>query len=108
MQNGTCVTKGDLEQLLRIDSSEYKVCHKLTNRHLEVTGAERTNVSNHFKKCVKALSKYFPLKSKQADFFRFANDGFDIFNSRIKDDPNQLKFSFGIHLPFNFNDNQFP
>jgi hypothetical protein len=45
-----------------------------------------------------ALLKYFPSKRKQAEFFRLANDAFDIMNSRTKDNPNPLKCSFGLHL----------
>jgi hypothetical protein len=72
------------------------------NRHLDISGAERMSVIVAFKTIsntiASSLLKYFPEKQNQANFFKLANDAFDVINSRIQDHPNPLKCSLGLCL----------
>ena len=103
LKDGTLIVKQDLINLLRADNNEHRICHKLNHRHLNVTGAERMNVRLAFETISNtvacALKKnFFAGKAKQADFFKLANDSFDVLNSRLKNDSNPMKCSFGVHL----------
>jgi len=102
LKDGTEIRKEDFVELLYVDNSEFRVCYKLTSRHLEVTGAERMEVRTAFQTIsstvASAFGKYFPEKDKLAAFIQLANDAFDILNSRIRDDKNPMKCSFGLHL----------
>lgn len=44
LEDGTEVTRRDFETILVNDCSELKVCHKLTQHHLDVKGSARQNV----------------------------------------------------------------
>jgi hypothetical protein len=92
----------DLEEIIRVDTKEYKICHKLTPNYFNVKGSGRQKVrlaaellSHSTATAVKTL---FHGKKKQADFIETINSWFDVMNSRLQYDKKKLSCAFGIHL----------
>ena len=102
LEDGTEVTKEDLEEILLVDKAELKICHKLTQNHLDVRGSARQNVRlaaqvlSHT--TATAMSSLFEGREKKAQFFEIVNNWFDVMNSRLEKDCNKLKCAFGIHF----------
>jgi hypothetical protein len=99
---GFTITRKDLEGILTFDNAELKICHKLTETHFDVKGSARQNVRaaaqllSH--STATALKMLFPEKEKQAAFVETVNNWFDVMNSRLQFDSNQLKCAYGVHL----------
>jgi len=90
LQNGTLIDKSVLQTILDFDSSELKLCPKLTQKLLEVKGAERMKVSPAAKLLsshTAAISKFvFPENPTISASFQTIDEWFDIFNSHIATD----------------------
>jgi len=97
--NGVEVTKRDLEDILSKDKSELKICHKLTQHHLDLKGSARQNVrlaAQTLSHTTATALKCFG-KEKQAELIETINNWFDVMNSRTEFDSNPLKCSYGVH-----------
>ena len=98
LEDGTEVTRRDFEAILLKDCSELKVCHKLTQHHLDVKGSARQNVrvaAQLLSHSTATALKCFG-KEKQADFVETVNNWFDVLNSRLEFDPAPLKCAYGL------------
>ncbi len=87
------------------EDSDLKLCHKLTNTHLTVSGTERQKVrlaTELFSDSVaNAILEYFPENSELSTFISTIDKFFDVFNSHSEIDKlKPLKSGFGI----NYND----
>lgn len=104
LDSGTQILKSTFENALKANSSELLLCPKFTIKHLEVVGAERMRVrpaaqllSNH----VATLCRKVFDNQEIFTFIKTINDGFDVLNSRVKQDDKNLGKSA---LGFNFDD----
>lgn len=103
LATGHVIQKSTFEILLEANSRELKLCPKFNSFHLDVTGAERMRVrpaaqllSNHVAKLAKFV---LPNNTKFAEFVQTVNDGFDVLNSRVKNDfVSPLKSGLGSHF----------
>ena len=100
--DGTKLVRSDVEALLEKDSSELRICHKLTQMHLDLKGSARQNVRSAAQlfshTTATALQLLFPQKERQATFIQTANDWFDTMNSRLEKDSTRLRCAYGVHL----------
>ena len=100
--DGFTITRNDLEEILTFDSAELKICHKLTETHFDVKGSSRQNVRSAAQllshSTATALKTLFPEKEKQANFVETVNNWFDVMNSRLQFDSNELKCAYGVHI----------
>ena len=96
------VGKEDIDQLIKKDSNERRMAHKLSTHHLDVHGSERQRVQlavDIFSETTaKALRLNFPDKEKQSEFLQTFNDWFDVANSRRPFHEVALKSAYGQHL----------
>jgi hypothetical protein len=102
LPTGMIVLRSDLEEILSSDNGVYKIHPKLKSNLFTCQGSERQRVcwaaqllSNH---TAAALQFLFPEKVEQALFVKLVNDWFDVANSRSKNDGNNLKSGYGIHM----------
>ena len=98
----TLFRKRDLESILALDKSEFKICPKLQQAtHLDIKNSARQKVRpaaqvlSH--STATALKTLFPGKQKQADWVDTVNNWFDCMNSRTKLDTKKLSCGFGVH-----------
>lgn len=92
---GISINKTCLEELLTLNERDLKICHKLSQAHLDVKGAQRQNVklgaqlfSNRNAQAIKWCGQNNLLVSTQwertSEVIQLFNDWFDIFNSSLK------------------------
>lgn len=101
LPDGVIIDKQSFETLIQFDNNELKLCPRLSQKHLEVVGAERMRVryaaqllSGH---TATLAEKIIPNKSI-SHCIRTINDGFDILNSRVPvDSRNKLKSGLGFY-----------
>jgi hypothetical protein len=96
---GVEVTKKDLEEILLKDNSELKICHKITQQHLDVKGSARQQVrwaAQVLSHTTATALKCFG-KEKQGDFIETVNNWFDVMNSRMELGASPLKCSYGVY-----------
>ena len=95
--------KGDFRTLVRkIRQHELRICHKLSDIHLDVEGQRRQNVLLAAQLCSSSVAKAMlyldPSKKIQAQALMIIDKWFDIFNSRLILDKKYLRCGFGIHM----------
>jgi hypothetical protein len=95
LTDGTKFYKSDFRKLLKNDSNEFRICHKLTEKHLSVRGRERMNVkmamqlySRTVANCFKSFFKFDKRIQRLATFVELVNDFADLLNSRYAADKN--------------------
>ena len=100
-ENNT-IRREDLEKILEFDNNETRICPKLTSEHFDCEGSAKQKVRpaaqvlSH--SVATALRLLFNDKQSQSEWVETINSWFDIFNSRMQFDANNLKCGFGIHL----------
>ncbi len=86
LKSGYNFTKNIMESILKLEEKELKLCHKLTNYHLSVKGAERQNVRKAvqiFSSSVATfIAQFLPQEGEASNFIYLINNLFDLFNSR--------------------------
>jgi Transposase protein len=105
LPTGAVLDKSVLENLLKIQmNSEFRLTHKLTQRHLEMHGKQRQNVLSAFQlfslKVSSAIRVAFPDLHEIADFIEMINDFSDLLNVRtsIVNHHNVYKNAYGMNL----------
>jgi len=107
--NGIDVDKTCLEEILRLNSGDLKIAHKLSRAHLDIKGAQRQNVkmaaqvfSNTNALAIRWCGEKNLLTSPQwkqtADILKLFNDWFDIFNSNFKFGHCTSSHAYGINI----------
>ena len=88
------------QKILTVDSAEYKINHKLSDKHITCNRSERQNVRlaaqllSNSVSC--AIDTVDPTKHVQAIWVKQVNDWFDVCNSRKKFDKVPNRCGFGI------------
>jgi hypothetical protein len=102
LPSGTIINKQTIQMLLDKDGEELKIAHKLTPRHINVTGFERQNVrlaAQLFSRTTACAIRYvFPGENEMVDFFQLVNDTFDLLNTRVKTGKSATTSAYGVHL----------
>lgn len=106
---GNLVDKTCLEQLLTLNNSDLKICHKLSRAHLDAKGTQRQNVklaaqifSNTNTLTIKWCGENAFLGNTQwkntSEILKLFNDWFDIFNSTFKYGKCSISNAYGINI----------
>ncbi len=85
LENGYYLSKEIFKNVLDLDNSEVKLCHKISAAHLLVKGSERQNVrkaAQLFSASVaNFILQFIPSENIAANFILLINNLFDLFNS---------------------------
>lgn len=108
--NGKYVNVRPIDDLLRLEKSDLKINHKVTETHLNVSNAARQKVkyavqlfSNSVSSCLRWCAMTGKLSSPNvldcADFFKTVNDWFDLYNVHCtKEDLRSTKQAYGLKI----------
>ena len=114
-----CLTKDHFEQLISCDGTDFKLCHKVTQSHLDVKGVERQRVRPAMELFSDSVSQAFrQIFGSQAEghaqVIGIIDSFVDIMNSRFKFDFSKdnrcgfgklqclLLFILGLKNPYTF------
>lgn len=101
LESGVKIILDDFRKLVSIDSGELQSNFKLSEKHINVKGLQKTTVSlavQLFSNFTAALwRKIYPNRSKESDFIEIVNNWFDTMNSRTVQEAISSKKPFGIN-----------
>lgn len=105
----TSIDKTYLEELLRLNEKDLKICYKLSRAHLDPKGTQRQNVnlaaqlfSNRNALAIKWCGQNNLLRSTHwkhmSKVLKLFNDWFDLFNSRLKYGHCSESHAYGMNI----------
>ncbi|KAF0305880.1 Transposable element P transposase [Amphibalanus amphitrite] len=105
LRSGAVLNKSMFVKLLGVDNAEFRLCHKLTMRHVTAENQERQRVflaAQTLSETVgRALLHCFGEEYReQAEFIIAADRAFDVFNSRHRLDSKLHRCGFGVSEAF--------
>lgn len=106
MQDGKLVDSSCVREVIERSKADLKTTYHLSNKHIEVSGAQRMNVKLAVQLLSATTSKalaYFGEKgllcgknwSATSEFIALANNWFDLMNSRVLFDKNKYRSAYG-------------
>ncbi|CAL8083730.1 unnamed protein product [Orchesella dallaii] len=97
---GKTIDKSVFEKILRADSQDFKICYKLTQKHISLNNREKQRVCYAAQLLSRttslAIESLDPNNKEISEFVALVNDWFDVFNSRHPNDP--IRKPFGMDL----------
>ncbi|KAF0313599.1 Transposable element P transposase [Amphibalanus amphitrite] len=87
-------------EVLQLNPGELRICHKLTDLHLDASGqkSQRVNLATQLlsHSVAAAMREYLPRRQAQAAAIETFDQWFDVFNSRTPYGPKLTKCAYGV------------